>query len=333
MNVQTLAFLEELWNSDILKGDVLTLCKEAFLDDISKELKGVSQSDTIWVSESAKRIRNRIAEIQNSIEDCQYPGQLYDLLTEYSKLLGEIRAMQIKTARALSSYSSLSFRDVHVIVKPLFHKAVVELQKQTDYQLLRLLLLAGSIPSTVRNKTSNNNLQQWVYYYQEELSPVLDALEPTLIDGRWAYEKHEIIIKNNLVIHQFVSVQPRDNEIKSLIGRPSIDVGANGELRFYGRGHISNIKPSHMKNLNRLKYYTKLESVFDDVISEDSLPIQNLDKLFRGDLYLISPNDYFSFINQYIIAKSFHERIKMGHCLLCGRPLVNGNCMHCRGSL
>ena len=65
MNVQTLAFLEELWNSDILKGDVLTLCKEAFLDDISKELKGVSQSDTIWVSESAKRIRNRIAEIQN----------------------------------------------------------------------------------------------------------------------------------------------------------------------------------------------------------------------------------------------------------------------------
>ena len=331
MNRQSLFFLQALWDADVQKEKILYLSQEASVYEIEHKLEGVLRSECLWVSEEANEIRRKIYEIKENIWKIDRPYQLIGYVDEYNKLIGEVHAMQIQTVRSITSDAGPMIKDLHVIVEPLFPLALKKIKEQMKYQLYRLLVLKGCSSNVPAELPAEDSLTAWIDFYKNKIYPQADALNDKQLDGRWAYEKKVFIIGKGIKIEQFVSVAPEDYEIKQRIGYGSIGTGEEGNLRIFGRGRMTNMTPGDLDLSKKIIFCNTLDAVsdFSFIGDENRKPDEILDGYFRGEKYLIRPDSYFNMINQYLILKTFQQRMELGTCMYCGMPLYGGICKNC----
>lgn len=331
MRQQTIYFLQALWDVDVQRDELCSITKEASLYEIEHSLSGIFDCQTIFVSEKAKELKRQIKDIEKKIEKIEKPYRLININDEYQRIIGELHALQIKTVKTLDSKSGPMFEDLHIIVKQLFPFALKKIKEQTYFQLYRMIILNGSLPSTNFYLPSSNYLEEWIHFYKNKLTPMVETLGDQTLDGRWAYERKSVTLNNRIRIEQFVAVKPEYDELRIEIGRPQIGTGKDGHLRIYGRGYITNLTPWHL--VDNINIYCKRELVFVKDFSvikdENSKPNEILNSLFGQEKYLISPEKYFEFINRYIIADTFYHRIRLGNCMYCGSPLYHDKCPKC----
>ena len=161
--------------------------------------------------------------------------------------------------------------------------------------------------------------------------PLLDQLDDRTLDGRWAYERKKISLNDMVWVEQFVSVKPRQEEFAMAPGSAAVGYGEQGEVRIWGRGSITNLEPEDLAGGMEITYQKKIPPIrdFSFLVNENQNPGQQLQSVFGEQRYLISPEQYFEFLNRGILAKTFYERIRKGSCLCCGSSLYHNQCPKC----
>ena len=331
MNQQTIYFLQALWDMGVQRERLGALVRDASGMEIEKGTKGVSDPKTVVISEEAKKTMNRIAAVKVELSKVKQPKPVAGLSREYRKLIGEMQALQIKTAQTLLSDTGPVFRDLHVVVKQLVPYAKKKVQRQTWFQMYRLLVLNGKFPAATLYYPTSDLLEEWIYFYQNKLTPLLDQLDDGTLDGRWAYEKRKIELNHLVWVEQFVSVKPKQEELALAPGSVQVGYGDQGQIRICGRGFLNNLHPEALSAGMDLVYEKKMPYIHDFTFLtyENQNPEQMLDAIFKEKPYLISPEAYFEFLNRGILTRTFFDRISQGSCISCGSPLYHNKCPKC----
>lgn len=331
MKQQTIYFLQALWDVEVQREEVNGIARDASSYEINRVLAGVLDEQTIWVSEKAKNLKQKVEEIQKEIKTLENPYQLFGINREYQKVIGEIQALQIKTIQTLNSKSGPMFENLHIIVKQLFPFAWKRVREQSYLQLYRMMVLSGKVPDPDVCLPTSRSLDEWIPFYQDQLLPMLESLDDKTLDGRWAYERKQVILNHRIRIEQFVSVKPEADELKTGIGRPRIGTGKEGHFRIYGRGHITNLTPWDLEKDIRGVCKQEIPSIkkLSQICEENVEPNTMLGAVFENEKYLIAPEKYFEFLNMYMIADTFYHRIHLGNCIYCGSPLYHDRCPRC----
>ncbi len=333
MTRQSGYFLQALWETGAGKEKVLALGKASICYEIHKSLEGVQHPETVFVSEPSKTAYKEICLLEERIQKAEQPYQLADISADLQQLIGRIQAMQITTVQSLTSPFGSSLQDIHIIVRQLYGLALTKLKEQAEYQLYRILLLDGALGIDKDPYPKNGSVKEWITYYKYTLYPRIEQLDDRVLDARWAYERERVSINRVLRIEQFISVVPKQEELCLALGSSAIGTGDTGKLRIYGRGCLTNITPheildcfenDHHKNISMIEDYSAISD-------ENAPPGDNLEKLLPQQKYIVFPEEYFQMINQYMLAKTFYQRIKLGNCLLCGTPLHHHLCPNCEG--
>lgn len=327
-------FLQALWEADAGKEKVLSLGKMSICYEIHRLLEGVQHPETIFVSASSKKAYREISSLEEKIQKAEQPYQLADISADCQQSIGRIQAMQARTAQSLASPLGLSLQDIHIIVRQLYGLASAKLKEQAKYQLYRILLLCGALGTGKDSYPRSSSPEEWISYHRYTLRPITEQLDDRVLDARWAYERRQVVINEVLKIEQFISVTPRQEELYQALGSSAVGTGSTGRLRIYGRGCLTNITPDevlecfeddHRKNISTIEDYSAISD-------ENAVPRDNLERLLPQQKYIVFPKEYFKLINQYMIAKTFYQRIKQGRCLLCGTPLpCRRSCPSCEG--
>lgn len=331
MKSRSIYFLQTLWDVEVQRKDLLQIAKKAMMHDVEKTLCGVLNQHTIWLSSEACTLQSRIETIKKRIEAIEKPYDLLDINDKFIDATGKIRALQIKTIQTLDADSGLIMKDMHIVVRQLFPYVLRRIKEQMSYQIYRLLVLGCELPEQALCIPKDEELQMVLNYYLTRITPLLDTLSDSELDGRWAYERRRVCLNGELVIEQFVSVTPLDEEIKQPLGIPSIGTGANGEFRIFGRGKMTNLLPKDISEKIVIQICRKIPDInkFSFITNENCNPLIILNRIFEKRKYLVSPQDYFELINRSIIANTFYHRVKTGNCIYCGSPLYINKCSKC----
>ena len=331
MNEQSIYFLQALWDVEVRRDELVQIAKNAMRFDMENTFKGVLDEQTLWISSEAIDLYQKLLFVKQKIESIKKPYDLLNINNEFISISGLVKALQIKTAQALSSKSGLIMEDVHIVVKQLFPYFLYQIKKQTSYQLYRLCVLNGSLHQDKLHFPAGDILKEWLHFYNKELLPLFDILSDQQLDSRWAYERKHIIINEKIQIEQFVLVDSMEEELKRPLGVPGIGTGENGEFRVFSRGMITNLKPKDFENQIQIPIEKVLPMLndFSVIPSVNNNPTIILDRIFNGRYYLINPQEYFTFINTYILADTFYYRYKTGSCFYCGAPLYMNKCSRC----
>lgn len=330
MKSRSIYFLQALWDIELQQEQVLQIAKNAMISEMDRTFYGVLHPRTLWVSDESKKALKKIQLLKESVNRISKPRELFDINDQYVGLTGKIRAMQIKTAQTLDSRSGVLLNDLHIIARQLLPYAAKKITEQIWYQLYRLLVLDVAVPKTIFT-IPTDSAESILNYYISSIIPLTQGISEKKLDSRWAYERKIIHINERLAFEQFVSVDPEDEEFKQPLGIPSIGTGINGEFRIYGRGKITNLTPRDLENINLNLVARSIDPRvdFSAILNENSNPLTVLNNMYRKTKYLISPSDYFEYINRSIIANTFYKRVKMGLCLYCGSPLYANKCIKC----
>lgn len=331
MRLRSIYFLQALWDIELQRDKLLHISKSAMISEIERTFKGVLNPETIWVSQKSQELLKAIEILQKRVNAISRPIDLRDINDDFIEITGQVRALQIQTAQTLDAPSGILLKDLHIIVRQLIPYTGKKIYEQAHYQLYRLMVLGYNIPEQVCVIPSANATKVVLDYYIRSLLPLIDNIESSNLDSRWAYERKKVLLNGELSIEQFVAVEPRADELRHPLGIPNIGIGANGEFRIYGRGHITNIIPMEItKDVVKTACRKIPETIDLSLISNENInPIPMLKSLLGNKKFLIAPNDYFELINRKLIASDFYRRIRMGSCFYCGSPLYANKCSKC----
>lgn len=329
MNSQTVYLLQAVWDISEQKDRILEISGNSILLEIDRSLKGALDKRTIYISPQAKEAFRKIDVLKKRIERIQRPYDLMKLSEELEKLTRLIMNMQFRTLKTLLSESGPVRSELHILAWQLSDLAVSKLKTQSLYQLHRLRVLNSKAPVKYSEfvPPKENDPEEWLNYYLNNIQKYIDMMEDSDLDGRWAYERKSFVLNGLIFIDQFVKAVPSDEELSQPIGIAGIGSGDNGEFRVFGRGRITNLTPfdtpkSVFYDLSSVKDYSNLSEPNKD-------PAVILNSILHGAKYLLDPAVYFELLNQAIIANTFHERIRTGRCLYCGSPLHLNKCSQC----
>ncbi len=164
MNRQSVFFLQAMWDADIEREKVLRLGRENAAYEIESNLRGALHPKTLWISDEAKKLRERLFFVRAKLEEADMPYQLLEISEEYQKITGEIQAMQIRTARTLQAASGPLMPDIHILVRQLFPLAVRKIREQVMYEWYRLVVLTGRQDYEGADVPLTDDLEDWVGY-------------------------------------------------------------------------------------------------------------------------------------------------------------------------
>ncbi len=329
MNRQSALFLQAMWDQGIEKDDIIALSKENMRYEIERSMKGVLHPRTIWISDEAKELKRRLLRIRERIDAMDDPYQLPEIADEYREVMGRIQAMQISTVQALNA--GLAISDLHILVRQLFPLAFARIKERIIYERYRLLVLSGRLDYEGITLPEHDDLQDWLEYYKNRLYALTRAFDVDELKGGWAYEKRKVVIDKRLRFTQFVAAEPREEECALMLGRADFGAAEGGTVRIYGRGCLTNLVPEDMAGGVEKSFEKHLTDIadFSGVTDEDRNPLEILNRYFEGKKFVISVEEYFRFINIYLVIKEFYPRIERGSCIYCGAPLYQGICQKC----
>lgn len=331
MNRQSVFFLQAMWDADIEREKVLRLGRENAAYEIESNLRGALHPKTLWISDEAKKLRERLFFVRAKLEEADMPYQLLEISEEYQKITGEIQAMQIRTARTLQAASGPLMPDIHILVRQLFPLAVRKIREQVMYERYRLVVLTGRQDYEGADVPLTDDLEDWVRYYRDIIRPLTDRLDLSILDGRWAYEKKKVTLCGRLSFTQFIAVKPKAEELMMPPGKAGIKTGEEGNVRIHGRGYMTNLTPEDMLHVPEKPVIKRMTCIkdFSGIRSEDEEPEKVLAGYSGERKYLVSAEEYFRFVNMSLIAGEFYTRMKRGNCIDCGMPLYQGICPRC----
>lgn len=332
MKQQTIYFLQALWDieQDAMREKISGISREALLHEIETAFAGVMHERTLWVSDQSLLARQRIIKLKEDLAKVNRPNQLIRINQEFQTLQGEISGMQIQTMQTLHAGHGPMLDKVHIIARQIQPFAISKIREQCYYQLYRLMVLCGSWPDRTLQLPQEAHSSEWIRLFRDRISPLLAQQRMAVLDGRWAYERRKISL-GKVQLEQFIRVQARPEEIRQMVGAPSIGSGSDGSLRIFGRGAITNLTPGDIDGYKDDLIIKNLSSIqnLSYFGNENSNPLQVLERLFGKRKYLIMPEKYFAFINKAIIAETFYQRVTIGNCIYCGSPLYHGKCSSC----
>lgn len=333
MNGQSVFFLQALWDLGIEKDKIVALSKENIKYEIERSMKGVLHPETLWISDDAKKLKQELISVKMQVDRIDNPYQLAEIVDQYKKIMNEIQAMQIQTVQTLNSDLGPLVPDMHILVRQLFPMALARIKEQIKYELYRLFILSGRLDFEGIALPDDDSLQDWIKYYRDIVYALINKFNSTVLDGRWAYEKRKVVIHKKISFIQFIAVTPREEEIAIAPGKADFGIGDEGGLRIYGRGYITNLAPEDMPHSIGAFFIKRLmgSNDFSKIRDENENPAEILDHYFGDQKYMVSAEEYFRFINVFLIAKEFYPRIKRGNCIYCGSPLHQGICLKCEG--
>lgn len=331
MNRQSVYFLQALWDADIDREKIAELGRENARYEIERSLKGALHPDTLWISDEAKKLRQRLDSIKKELEAVEKPCELLGLSEEYLRIIGEIQAMQAKTVRTLYAPHGPLVPDLHILARQLAVPALHRIREQVKYEQYRLFVLTGSSDFERSVMPGGDDLREWVRYYADVIYTLINRFPVSALDCRWAYEKRKVTVYGRLSFMQFVSVKPGEEEGMAAPGRAKVKTGREGNLRICGRGYITNLAPEDMPGAaegNLIRRIPPAED-FSKIGGEDENPAAVLERYFGERKFMVSAEDYFCFLNMALIAGEFYFRMKRGNCMDCGLPLYQGVCPVC----
>ncbi len=331
MKLRSIYFLQALWDIELQRDELLQISKNAMISEIEKAYIGVLNPETIWVSQKSLKLLEKIESLKKRVNTITRPIDLRDINDDFISITGQVRALQIKTAQTLDAQSGVLLEDLHIIVRQLLPYTGKKIYEQAHYQLFRLMVLGYNIPDQICVIPNANETKMVLNYYVQGLMPLIDNIESSKLDSRWAYERKTILLNGELSIEQFVMAEPRQDELEQPLGIPSIGIGTNGEFRIHGRGLITNIIPMEITERVIKSVSRKIPETtdFSLVSNENTNPMETLKDLFGNRKYLVAPNEYFELINRKLIASDFYRRIRTGSCFYCGAPLYANRCSKC----
>ena len=80
-----------MWDADIEREKVLRLGRENAAYEIESNLRGALHPKTLWISDEAKKLRERLFFVRAKLEEADMPYQLLEISEEYQKITGEYR--------------------------------------------------------------------------------------------------------------------------------------------------------------------------------------------------------------------------------------------------
>ena len=330
MNQQSIFFLQALWDGGVNKPQVLNLAKKAMEQQCARDLAGLRDSNTLWISDEARDLRRQMEKIIHAIQQITVPSQLISMLNRYEKVLGELRALQIKTMQSLTGEAGPVIEKLHVIVPPLFTMAGKRLENQMGYQLYRIMVFGSMDEIKAIKMKSVRTVYHWIEFYKNTLQPRLLSINERL-DGRWAYERRRVMVLRHLIVEQYIAVPPREEELSVIPGRACIGTGQGGDMRIFGRGRLTNLRPEELTD--RWEYLSKnhisLQSLCQIEELQTRYPEEILEACFNGKPYLIDAPEFFQVYNQYLIGQTLYYRTKRGNCMYCGGMISHGQCEQC----
>ncbi len=330
MKQQTIYFLQALWDTEPEKEQITRIGQDALRSEIEKAFAGVLHEETLWISVQAVQLRKRIVKIRDDILQITKPSQLLRINQDFQTVLGEVQGMQVQTMQALNSGSGPMPDQIHILARQIRPFAIRQIREQCMYQMYRLLVLCGRWPDPGIKLPDGEFSSDWIPFFRDRLSQLLAQQKRETLDGRWAYERRQVTL-SGVRLEQFIRVPPRGPEIGQMIGVPVIGSGKDGCLRISGRGSITNLAPEDVLKYYKSGYVGDLSFLSNLTLvgNENAHPAQVLDRVLGRKKYLITPEKYFAFINKYIIADTFNQRIRIGNCLYCGSALYHGRCPEC----
>lgn len=331
MNRQSVFFLQAMWDADIEREKVVRLGRENAAYEIESSLRGALHPKTIWISDEAKKLRERLFFVRAKLEAVDRPYQLLEISEEYQKITGEIQAMQIETVRTLQAASGPLMPDLHILVRQLFPLAMRKIREQVMYERYRLLVLTGRLDYEGADVPVTDALEDWIRYYRDVICPLADKFDISILDGRWAYEKKKVTLCDRLSFTQFVAAKPEKEEWLTPPGKAGIKTGEEGNVRIHGRGYMTNLRPEDVLRVPERSLIKRMTCIkdFSGIGSEGEEPEKVLGRYFGEQKYMVSAKEYFGFVNMFLIAREFYTRMKRGDCIDCGMPLYQGICPRC----
>ena len=74
MNRQSVFFLQAMWDADIEREKVLRLGREKAAYEIESNLRGALHPKTLWISDEAKKLRERLFFVRAKLEEGGFYG-------------------------------------------------------------------------------------------------------------------------------------------------------------------------------------------------------------------------------------------------------------------
>ncbi len=331
MNPQTVFFLQAVWDVSEQKDKVLGIARSAMIHELESTMRGPLDERTIYVSEEAKEAYRKLGVLRGRIGRIGRPYDLLKLSGELEQLRDQILELHLCTLRTLASPSGPVMSEFHILSWQLFEPALEKLKKQYWYHQYRTIFLGEKInDQRVKDPPQSDRIQDWISFFVDVVQPWVDGIPDQLLDGRWAYERKSVLLLGKIRVDQFIEVWPRKEELAQPPGIPGTGTGDGGEFRIFGRGLITNIRPEDQEDGSFMIEEMKGDiSSYEKITSINADPGEVLSTLFGEKKYVVEPVIYADMANKYLIATTFHQRIKAGRCLYCGSPLYLNKCSEC----
>lgn len=308
MKRESIYFMQALAERNIQPEKILSIVKTAMQNEVERTLKGALRQETLWISDDANKARRRINRIRDQISHLNALKQAIRLNEDFQRIRTDILEMEARTRATLISSEGPMLADLHIVAKQLLgSKFILENMKtQIYFQLYRLLVLSGKMPIEKVSLPTGDVLEEWIYFYRDQINAAVLQLRDEVLDGRWAYERKQFTLNQWVQIDQFVSVKPEAEELGQVVGGSCVKC-QGGNVRISGRGYITNISPYELEEQFDAMYETMadLETDFSFIIDENMRPDEILSGLYGSRKYLVEPSKYFQLINRYLIAKGF----------------------------
>ncbi len=308
MDNKTVFFFQALWEAQVKQEELLNLMKKITKRELTDSLGFFENGSFLFLSKDALHIKASYDLLKNKIEEIEVPRLFLGISREINRLSNEFYELYVSSKKELSRSDYINLAKIHCVYTKFSEYALGRVREEIAFRIYRILILSNN-PSIrdVIKMPQKPTLSEWFTFFNSTIVPLENGMSNTEVDSRWAYKLCSIELPNKLIIKQFVSVSVKSDSITNLPGLTKVSYSESGEVVISGRGKISNINP--------LKWNLEaecidciidcipcdIESSYVHEITED--PHFILDRVFLNRQYIISPRDYFEYINKVIVVR------------------------------
>ena len=324
-------FLQALWDENIQPERIRNIAIKGAHKEIERLFSALLDKATLWISEDSCMRKEEIRVLLKTVNKIQRPIDLLSIMERANVLFGELQGLELRTLRALDAPASVRPDNVHIVPGPFKEYAYERIAESITVHIYRILLYGGPNYLQMLHFPEKKDIETLVEFFCKEISPILNLVEEEKRGAKWIYTKQSVVM-GPLKVCQFVSRTVKQGESDIPVGMVREQSGVSGELCFFGKGMISNISPLEAYDLaitGNICFDRELPMPTTNFGRIDENPREMLERWFKGEKFLITPEAYFILINQVLLLRTVADREKAGECVFCGGLLERGHCPKC----